>query len=340
MAQAFLMFCMSITLYFAKEVPLEAKSAQHSSDSAPLLKDSEQRGHGSSRIIQRKQENGHDSEYEVAAKTNSNGPSDFDSNTRRDKEDTISDGPSAVLVNLLTSLRHLPPGMHSVLLVMALTWTSWFPFFLFDTDWMGREVYHGDPNGNSNQNDAYQNGVREGAFGLLLNSVVLGISSFLIDPMCRKMGSKTVWAMSNFIVFICMAATTIISFVSVGDYSSGIQHVLGANKGIKIASLVIFSLLGFPLAITYSVPFSVTAELTAGTGGGQGLATGVLNLAIVVPQMIVSIGAGPWDALFGGGNIPAFFLATIFSLAGGIIAISKLPKLSNSYSASGFHGFG
>ncbi|RWW88230.1 hypothetical protein BHE74_00002901 [Ensete ventricosum] len=61
--------------------------------------------------------------------------------------------------------------------------------------------------------------------------------------------------------------------------------------------------------ITYSVPFSVTAELTAGSGGGQGqfalacyylftyvtsllidmyfvgLATGVLNLAIVIPQV-------------------------------------------------------
>ena len=48
---------------------------------------------------------------------------------------------------------------------------SWFPFFLFDTDWMGREVYHGDPNGDANQKKNYDNGVREGAFGLLLNSV-------------------------------------------------------------------------------------------------------------------------------------------------------------------------
>ncbi|XP_020275939.1 sucrose transport protein SUT4-like isoform X2 [Asparagus officinalis] len=339
-AVAFLLSCMSVTLYFAKEVPLEAKSVQHLSDSAPLLKDSQHHSHGSSWTTPGKQENGHDSEYVVAAKTNSNGHSNFDLNSKHDKADAINAGPSAVLVNLLTSLRHLPPGMHSVLLVMALTWTSWFPFFLFDTDWMGREVYHGNPNGNTNEIFMYQNGVREGAFGLLLNSVVLGISSFLIDPMCRKMGSKIVWAMSNFIVFICMAATTIISFVSLSDYSNGIQHVLGANNAIKIATLVIFSLLGFPLAITYSVPFSVTAELTAGTGGGQGLATGVLNLAIVIPQMLVSLGAGPWDALFGGGNIPAFFLAAAFSLAGGIIAILKLPKLSNSYTSSGFHGFG
>lgn len=48
---------------------------------------------------------------------------------------------------------------------------SWFPFFLFDTDWMGREVYHGDPKGNSAEVEAYDQGVREGAFGLLLNSV-------------------------------------------------------------------------------------------------------------------------------------------------------------------------
>jgi hypothetical protein len=36
---------------------------------------------------------------------------------------------------------------------------------------MGREVYHGDPNGNLSERKAYDDGVREGAFGLLLNSV-------------------------------------------------------------------------------------------------------------------------------------------------------------------------
>jgi hypothetical protein len=36
---------------------------------------------------------------------------------------------------------------------------------------MGREVYHGDPNGDLSERKAYDNGVREGAFGLLLNSV-------------------------------------------------------------------------------------------------------------------------------------------------------------------------
>ncbi|XP_072977916.1 sucrose transport protein SUT4 isoform X1 [Typha angustifolia] len=340
-AVVFLLFCMLVTLYFAKEVQLEANPVHHLSDSSPLLQNSQQNKHDSSYENNGMLHNGQNSESNMlVGKAIADDSMMFNYDGRRNPVETLNDGPGAVLVNILTSLRHLPSGMHSVLLVMALTWLSWFPFFLFDTDWMGREVYHGDPSGNSTQRLDYQNGVREGAIGLLLNSVVLGVSSFLIDPMCRTIGARLVWAMSNFTVFICMAATTILSLLSVGNYSNGIQHIIGGNKAIRIAALVIFSLLGFPLAITYSVPFSVTAELTAGTGGGQGLATGVLNLAIVIPQMIVSIGAGPWDALFGGGNIPAFAVASVFSLAAGILAILKLPRLSSSYSSAGFHGFG
>ncbi|OEL15414.1 Sucrose transport protein SUT4 [Dichanthelium oligosanthes] len=332
-AVVFLLFCMSVTLYFAEEIPLEPKDAQGLSDSAPLLNGSRDDGHASDEPNNERLTNGHVDGNNVSANSNSE---EF----TRDSGEVLNDGPGAVLVNILTSMRHLPPGMHSVLLVMALTWLSWFPFFLFDTDWMGREVYHGDPNGDLSERKAYDNGVREGAFGLLLNSVVLGIGSFLVDPLCRMVGARLVWAISNFTVFICMMATTILSWISSDLYSSKLHHIIGANKTVKYSALIVFSLLGLPLSITYSVPFSITAELTAGTGGGQGLATGVLNLAIVVPQIVVSLGAGPWDALYGGGNIPAFALASIFSLGAGALAILKLPKLSNSYQSAGFHGFG
>ncbi|CAH1450376.1 unnamed protein product [Lactuca virosa] len=96
-----------------------------------------------------------------------------------DQVETFNDNPWAVLVNLLTSLCHLPVGMHSMLIVMALTWLSWFPFFLFDTDWMGREVYHGDPKGDAAKVEAYDEGVREGAIGLLLNSLKQWVSFFI-----------------------------------------------------------------------------------------------------------------------------------------------------------------
>lgn len=54
--------------------------------------------------------------------------------------------------------------------------------------------------------------------------------------------------------------------------------------------------------------------------------------------MIVSLGAGPWDALFGGGNIPAFVLASVCALVAGVIAVQRLPTLaSNSFKSTGFH---
>ncbi|XP_030961434.1 sucrose transport protein SUC3 isoform X2 [Quercus lobata] len=287
-AVVFLTLCTLVTLYFANEVPLTVNQPQHLSDSSPLLDDPQQNGLDHSKSMP-----------DMPINDNANGERDRNltqvtSIVEDHQNESVNDGPGSVLVNLLTSLRHLPPSMHSVLIVMALSWLSWFPFFLFDTDWMGREVYHGDPKGNLSEVRKYDQGVREG--------------------------------------------TAIISLVSVREYSEGIQHVIGGSAAIRIASLIVFALLGFPLAITYSVPFSVTAELTADSGGGQGLAIGVLNLAIVVPQMIVSLGAGPWDALFGGGNIPAFVLASFAALAAAVIAIRRLPDLSSrSFRSSGFH---
>lgn len=324
-AVVFLTFCTLVTLYFAKEIPLE-KPVHHLSDSAPLLDSPRESGIELSKSNSSNSLDGHSPK--VPAGVVGLDPS-RDPEVKEDQIEKFNNSPGAVLVNLLTSMRHLPPSMHSVLLVMALSWLSWFPFFLFDTDWMGREVYHGDPNGDGDKINSYNLGVREGALGLLLNSVVLGISSFLIEPMCKRMGARVVWSMSNFTVFACMGGIAIISMFSAEE---GVQ----LSKTVQVAALVVFALLGFPLAITYSVPFSVTAELTADSGGGQGLAIGVLNLAIVVPQMIVSLGAGPWDALFGGGNVPAFVLASIFALGGGIMAKMKLPDL-NSYQSSGFH---
>ncbi|KAK8934074.1 Sucrose transport protein SUT4 [Platanthera guangdongensis] len=148
------------------------------SDSAPLLRDNQQNSFRNGFVVPNERVDGQSYEYNVGDdKSNFGDVSVFSSNVGKDEIESFSNGPGAVLVNILTSLRHLPPGMHSVPAVMALTWLSWFPFFLFDTDWMGREVYHVNPKGNADEVAAYQTGVRVGAFGLLLNSVALGLAT-------------------------------------------------------------------------------------------------------------------------------------------------------------------
>lgn len=69
--------------------------------------------------------------------------------------------------------------------------------------------------------------------------------------MCKWIGSRLVWAVSNLIVFVCMACTAIISVVSISVHTQGVQHVIGATRSTQIAALVVFSLLGIPLAVSF-----------------------------------------------------------------------------------------
>ncbi|KAL2242178.1 UNVERIFIED_CONTAM: Sucrose transport protein SUC4 [Sesamum indicum] len=224
----------------------------------------------------------------------------------------------AFLWELFGTFRYLPGTVWIILLVTALTWIGWFPFLLFDTDWMGREVYGGKPNEGTN----YGIGVRMGSLGLMLNSVILGITSVLMEKLCRKWGAGFTWGLSNILMSLCFVAMLAIAAIKM---NLNIDDRLPPD-GVVIAALVVFALLGVPLAITYSVPYALVSTRIEALGLGQGLSMGVLNLAIVIPQIVVSLGAGPWDQLFGGGNSPALLIAAISAFASGLIAILAIPR--------------
>lgn len=46
----------------------------------------------------------------------------------------------------------------------------------------------------------------------------------------------------------------------------------------------------------------------------------------VIVQMLISVISGPWDALFGGGNLPAFLVGAVAATASGFLAITLLPS--------------
>lgn len=235
-----------------------------------------------------------------------------------DDDDDEEPESEALFTELLGALRDLPRPMWYILLVTALTWIAWFPFLLFDTDWMGREVYGGEPS-DPDRSNMYYDGVHMGSLGLMLNSVVLGLSSLCIEFLCRKLGSSYVWGIANVIMALCFVGTAVVTRAA--------AHVVGEPPAsIIYSSLAIFAVLGAPLAVTYSVPYALTATYTEKVGGGQGLSVGVLNLAVVTPQVLVSVGSGPWDELFGGGNMPAFLLGAGAALLGGIAAVLLLPR--------------
>ncbi|GKV09024.1 hypothetical protein SLEP1_g20587 [Rubroshorea leprosula] len=250
---------------------------------------------------------------------------------------------------VVTALKELKRPMWVLLLVTCLNWIAWFPFLLFDTDWMGREVYGGQSEGdNPGLKKAYNSGVRAGALGLMLNSVVLGFTSLTVEVLARAVGGvKRLWGIVNFLLAICLAMTVLVTKLAESHrrYATvnGADVLLAPPGGIKAGALSIFAVLGIPIAITCSIPFALASIFSSTSGAGQGLSLGILNLAIVIPQMVVSVGAGPFDAIFGGGNMPAFVLGAVAAAASGIFALTMLPSpppdvlVAKAAAASGFH---
>ncbi|CAN1249780.1 Sucrose transport protein SUC2 [Linum perenne] len=230
------------------------------------------------------------------------------------------------LTSFLRALKNLDRPTWMLLLVTCLNWFAWFPWVLYNTDWMGREVYGGDSGMNSSKIKMYDQGVRAGSIGLMINSIILLIVSLAIDPLARKLGAKILWGGVNLILGICLAMTVVISKAAESERRHGGGGYTGPSSGIKSASLAVFGILGLPLAVTYSIPFAMMSIYSQGSGAGQGFSQGVLNLAICLPQMVVSLGSGPFDALFGGGNSPAFVLGAVVAVLSAVCAATLLPK--------------
>ncbi|GAA0149547.1 hypothetical protein Leryth_000384 [Lithospermum erythrorhizon] len=246
------------------------------------------------------------------------------------EDDTTSQGYCMKLPffgDIIGALRDLPRPMWFLLLVTCLNWIAWFPFLLFDTDWMGKEVYGGKPN----EGILYNLGVRAGSLGLMTNSIVLGFTSVAIPYLAKVLGGvKRLWGGVNFLLAVCLAMTVLVTKMAESSrhYANGPDGKLtlqGPEPGIKASVLALFGVLGIPQAITFSIPFALASTFSSSSGAGQGLSLGVLNLAIVVPQIFVSVLSGPWDALFGGGNLPAFIVGAISAAASGIFALTLLP---------------
>ncbi|XXG45529.1 hypothetical protein AAC387_Pa02g0590 [Persea americana] len=234
----------------------------------------------------------------------------------------IDDKPhrEAFILDIFKAMRNLSRPMWILLLVTFLNWLAWFPFLLFDTDWMGKEVYGGVVN----QGRLYGKGVEAGALGLMFNSIVLGCTSLMIEFLSGKVGVQRLWGGVNFILALCLGMTLLIS--KLAHSPSRAEAGILPPIVIRVSAMLLFALMGIPLAVTYSIPFAQAAIFSNSSGSGQGLSMGVLNLAIVIPQIVVSVGSGPWDSLFGGGNLPAFVVGAVAAVASGVVALTMLPS--------------
>ncbi|GMP79195.1 hypothetical protein CsSME_00034839 [Camellia sinensis var. sinensis] len=242
--------------------------------------------------------------------------------------------PTGFFQQFALALKSLSKPMWILLLVTSLNWTGWFPFLLYDTDWMGKEVYGGRVGGTSVEKELYHEGVSAGALGLVWYVLTLAITSLAMEPLVQVLGGiKQMWGLGNFLLAIGMAMTVVITYMA--DHARSVAAITASTVGnanylvppppeVKWASLCLFALLGIPQAVTYSLPFALTSIISSSVGAGQGLALGVLNLSIVIPQVVVAMVSGPLDAFFGGGNLPAFVMGGIAAALRGVFSLAWL----------------
>ncbi|KAG5524943.1 hypothetical protein RHGRI_031582 [Rhododendron griersonianum] len=229
---------------------------------------------------------------------------------------------------LCSSLKTLPKPMWILFAVTALNWIGWFPFTLYDTDWMGREIYGGNPDGNAAQAKLYDQGVSAGSLGLMVYAVTLGFMSLAIEPMAKCLGHvKRVWGLGNLVLAICLALMVVVT--KIADKARG-AAVQPPESNIKASAIAIFAVLGIPQATKSHQQSDITTIYSPNTISMsnifEGLSLGLLNVSICIPQMFVAVVVGPLDAAFGGGNLPGFVFGAIVAAASAICAFTILPS--------------
>ncbi|XVE60819.1 hypothetical protein DITRI_Ditri05aG0157400 [Diplodiscus trichospermus] len=202
------------------------------------------------------------------------GNADIQGGELEEEEPAAEATPIPFFGEIFAALKDLKRAMWILLLVTCLNWIAWFPFLLFDTDWMGREVYGGDSQGNNLVLKLYNNGVRAGALGLMLNSVVLGFTSLVVELLARGVGGvKRLWGIVNFLLAFCLAMTVLVTKLAKSSRRfatvDGVIIPLPPPAGVKAGALSLFAVLGIPLAVTYSIPFALASIFSSSSGAGQ-----------------------------------------------------------------------
>ncbi|KAL8059812.1 hypothetical protein ABFS82_03G108800 [Erythranthe guttata] len=233
-------------------------------------------------------------------------------------------------VQIAVAARSTSRAMWVLYVVTALNWIGFFPFLLYDTDWMGKEVFGGKIEGSAEELGLYHQGVRLGSLGLMMYVLTMGVVSLFLEGLIGLLGGvKRLWSFTNFVLAVCMGFTVAISYVAVSAREAAVVErgtpLVSPSLGVKLSCFALFAILGIPQAVTYCIPFALASIYSKDSGTGQGLALGLLNLAIVIPQMGVSLISGPLDSLFGGSNLPAFVWGGTAAALGGIVAF-KLPQ--------------
>eukprot|EP00761_Pharyngomonas_kirbyi_P013144 gb/GECH01013171.1/.p1 GENE.gb/GECH01013171.1/~~gb/GECH01013171.1/.p1 ORF type:complete len:548 (+),score=115.84 gb/GECH01013171.1/:1-1644(+) len=171
-----------------------------------------------------------------------------------------------MFMSLVKAVFKMPTVMIRICTVQFFSWLGWFAFLIYITDWVGKDVYHGNPDLHSSQHKEYLHGVQFGNFGLAAYALVSMVFSPVVPRTVKWAGPRIIWAVGQVVLALCLSSTFFI-------------------KGRWLAFAVI-GIFGIPWSITMTVPFALTGVVSPEKD--RGLYMGVLNIFVVLPQLVLS----------------------------------------------------
>jgi maltose/moltooligosaccharide transporter len=187
-------------------------------------------------------------------------------------------GLSALLGEIGSSIREMPPTMRQLAVVQVFTWLGLFCMWLFFVPATARHVFGAtDP-----QSALYTQGIEWGGFVFAFYSITCFAVALALPKMAARTSRKTVHA----IALIC-GALGLLSVYFIHDRYMLILSMIGV--GIAWASIL-------------SMPYAILS--TALPAARMGVYMGVFNFFIVIPEITAALGFGPLIRLVFGENNP------------------------------------
>lgn len=167
--------------------------------------------------------------------------------------------PPSFFMQIVVAARSTSRPMWVLYIVTALNWVGFFPFLLYDTDWMGKEVYGGKVEGSVEELRLYGEGVRVGALCLMVYVVSMGFVSLFLDPLIRVVGGvRRVWSFANFVLALCMGFTVVITSMATNAREANLVAngtlLVPPPPEVKASCFALFAILGIPQAVSLN-PF-------------------------------------------------------------------------------------
>jgi maltose/moltooligosaccharide transporter len=186
-------------------------------------------------------------------------------------------GLGALLAEIGTAIREMPPTMRQLAVVQTFTWLGLFCMWLFFVPATARHVFGAtDP-----QSELYTRGIEWGGFAFAFYSITCFVVALALPKLAQVSSRKAVHAGA----LIC-GALGLLSVYVIHDRHVLLLSMVGV--GIAWASIL-------------SMPYAILS--TALPAERMGVYMGVFNFFIVIPEIVASLAFGPLiRAAFGEGN--------------------------------------